>query len=84
MDKDKVIGNTDCRKEKDYGYEDGEPCILLKMNRVSGQGCNTENNDCDTCIAGYTNAKVFYNRLLRFSLLCLCFMYVVLYQNRQL
>ena len=34
VDIDKVIGSSDCRKEKDYGYEDGEPCILLKMNRV--------------------------------------------------
>ena len=34
VDLDRVLGK-ECTKEKDFGYEQGEPCILLKMNRVS-------------------------------------------------
>ena len=25
---------ADCVKQQSFGYEDGQPCILLKMNRV--------------------------------------------------
>lgn len=27
---------TNCTKENDYGYKDGKPCVLLKVNRVFG------------------------------------------------
>lgn len=38
VDLDKVLGTSRdaCTKEAGYGYEDGQPCILLKMNRVGG------------------------------------------------
>lgn len=26
-----------CTKENKYGFKDGTPCILLKLNRVSGK-----------------------------------------------
>ncbi|XP_067947956.1 sodium/potassium-transporting ATPase subunit beta-2-like [Watersipora subatra] len=36
VDIDEMIGKSECTKEKDFGYEDGQPCVLLKMNRVFG------------------------------------------------
>lgn len=30
---DTVLGDQ-CTKENDFGYEDGTPCVLIKMNRV--------------------------------------------------
>ena len=32
VDLDAILGP--CTVEKDFGYEDGQPCLLLKMNRV--------------------------------------------------
>jgi sodium/potassium-transporting ATPase subunit beta len=26
---------ADCVKQQSFGYEDGQPCVLLKLNRVS-------------------------------------------------
>ena len=39
-DKDKVCTFNlhqlgDCRKEDEYGYHEGRPCVLLKVNKVS-------------------------------------------------
>ena len=29
-----VLGGS-CTWQKDYGYDEGQPCIILKLNRVS-------------------------------------------------
>ena len=26
-----------CQQQKDYGYDEGQPCILLKLNKVRRQ-----------------------------------------------
>lgn len=35
IDLDNVLAGTGCTKNNDFGYEDGQPCLLLKMNKVS-------------------------------------------------
>ena len=31
---DPVVLGDDCVKQQNYGFDDGQPCVLLKLNKV--------------------------------------------------
>jgi len=37
IDLDSWAGNTPCIKQRDFGFEEGRPCLALKMNKVCWQ-----------------------------------------------
>lgn len=46
------FASSNCTKENDYGYKEGKPCILLKVNKVFGWqpvACNASNTGNEMC-----------------------------------
>ena len=41
FDIESIMQANECHKDNSYGFAEGQPCILLKMNKVSGKGVKT-------------------------------------------
>ena len=72
IDLDSLIGSSPCTKENDFGYEDGMPCVLLKMNRVGDFACLPDVERC--CQA--SNAALLESVILIITVLIIiiCFL----------